>query len=468
MCKHRLMTLVAAAALTASCAGSSSSDTGDVQDVSVERDAVTDSRAEVTEDTDLPDADEDRATDSEIGCPPQCPPVSFQFSEPRRMSEPDRNRDRTTPIGYDVAVSGDTVHLVWQSIASQDRSEIYYARSLDLGVTWEDTVALVDGPARANMQVVRADGANVYVSWKDTRDAEVGEIYFKSSTDNGVTWSDDIRVTANEIRIAVPEIEAGWGDLFLVWEDYFTGNPDLEQSNVEFTSSTDNGATWRDPVDISENLDGCPILRRGSGDLLHLIYCTLRFQGETRGYNWEVMYNSSPNRGVDWGTPQRLTDDGDGDSRYPVIAVVGSNLHVVWWDDRDDPTHPHVGWPEIEVPVDYNYEIYYLRSLDGGLSWDPYVRLTDADGVAAYPSLTAAGTTVVATWHDHRGDDYDIFVKGSTDNGETWGDDMLAVAEQGEQSNVSIDMDRHGDIHLIYMDGTNAASAVHYVKGEHQ
>ena len=476
MCKPKLMTLVATAALVAACSSSDSSETEDAQDGAVAadqtaeivEDTVEDPAVEVMEDTSPGDQATQDDDQGEAGCPPDCPPISFRFSEPLRISDPTRTRDRTAPIGYDVAVSENTVHLVWQSIATDARSELHYMRSLDQGETWEDRLALVEGAWRANMQVIRAEGQNVYVSWKDERDSDTGEIYFKASRDGGATWGDDVAVTDNEIRIAVPEIEIGWGKLFLVWEDYFTGTPDLEQSNVEFTASTDDGLTWRAPIDITENLDGCPIVRRGSGDNLHLIYCTLRYQGETRGYNWEVLYRNSANRGEDWGAEQRLTDDEDGDSRYPVIAVVGSNLHVVWWDDRDDHTHPHAGWPEIEVPVDYNYEIYYLRSLDAGQSWDPYVRLTEADGVAAYPSLAAAGPTVLAAWQDHRGDDYDVYLKWSTDNGTTWSEDVAVTDDDFDSTNVSMDMDRDGNVHLIYMNGTNQASTVHYVRGERQ
>ncbi len=44
----------------------------------------------------------------------------------------------------------------------------------------------------------------------------------------------------------------------------------------------------------------------------------------------------------------------------PVIAINGSVVHVVWSDERDG-----------------NYEIYYKRSTDGGVSWGADTRLTN-------------------------------------------------------------------------------------------
>ena len=42
------------------------------------------------------------------------------------------------------------------------------------------------------------------------------------------------------------------------------------------------------------------------------------------------------------------------------IAAAGNVVHVVWTDERDG-----------------NWEVYYKRSTDGGLHWDPDYRITD-------------------------------------------------------------------------------------------
>ena len=50
------------------------------------------------------------------------------------------------------------------------------------------------------------------------------------------------------------------------------------------------------------------------------------------------------------------------------VASSGNDVHVVWYDSRDG-----------------NYEIYYKRSTDGGISWEADTRLTNNTANSRYP-----------------------------------------------------------------------------------
>ncbi len=103
-----------------------------------------------------------------------------------------------------------------------------------------------------------------------------------------------------------------------------------------------------------------------------------------------------------WMDELRLTNS-SGDSTNPDMAVWGSNVHVVWSDNRD-------GY----------YEIYYKRSVDNGLNWSNDTRLTFTSEDKSEPHLAVFGNIIHVVWYngDNNGTTYYI---NSTDNGDTWG-----------------------------------------------
>ncbi|MEP6793635.1 MAG: SBBP repeat-containing protein [Saprospiraceae bacterium] len=133
-----------------------------------------------------------------------------------------------------------------------------------------------------------------------------------------------------------------------------------------------------------------------NGDLVHVVWTDSRFG------NNEVFYKRSPFKGLFWEDDVQLSLS-FADASNPSIAVNGDVVHVVWMDHR----HTHS-------------EIYYKRSLDNGTTWGPDILLTDQIGEQGYPSLAVSGNTVHVVWQadDHKANE--IFYKKSTDGGSSW------------------------------------------------
>jgi hypothetical protein len=77
----------------------------------------------------------------------------------------------------------------------------------------------------------------------------------------------------------------------------------------------------------------------------------------------------------------------------------------------------HAAWSQI---ADDNWEIYYNRSTDGGLTWATPSRLTNNQFDAWQPALAAAGGSVHLVWADDRGGDFQVLYKRSSDGGLNW------------------------------------------------
>lgn len=153
-------------------------------------------------------------------------------------------------------------------------SNILFSKSYDQGISWSEPVRInkVSGDCVDSDNTVEgavpAIGPNgeIYVAWA----GPLG-ILFDKSLDQGETWLDD--------DIFVSDIPGGWdyavtgisrcnglpvtkcdlsngpdnGSIYINWTDQRNGEDDTD---VWLSKSTDNGATWSDPVRVNDDSPG--------------------------------------------------------------------------------------------------------------------------------------------------------------------------------------------------------------------
>ena len=118
---------------------------------------------------------------------------------------------------------------------------------------------------------------------------------------------------------------------------------------------------------------------------------------ESTGFNnGEIFYTRSTDGGNLWCCSINLSNNG-GNSIDPVIAISGNNVYVVWVDNN--------------LGVD---EVFYRRSTDGGVSFEPTVNLSNTPGGSLAPSITVSGNNVHVAWVDNSLGTSEIFYKRST------------------------------------------------------
>lgn len=93
-------------------------------------------------------------------------------------------------------------------------------------------------------------------------------------------------------------------------------------------------------------------------------------------------------------------------SSSDVSAASGSNRFLVWYDHTPG-----------------NYDIFFRRSTDSGATWQPTVNLSTNPGHSYTPQIAVSGSNVYIAWTQSSSDGTltDVFFRGSTDNGATWG-----------------------------------------------
>src|SRR5829696_6501014 len=97
---------------------------------------------------------------------------------------------------------------------------------------------------------ITAFGVNVYVVWRDNSSGN-DDIYFKRSSDTGNSFSIAENLSNNNGSSADPQITATGNNVYIVWSDDTSGNGD-----TYFKSSADNGTSFSFLKNLSRNLDG--------------------------------------------------------------------------------------------------------------------------------------------------------------------------------------------------------------------
>ena len=83
--------------------------------------------------------------------------------------------------------AGTALHLVWYDHRT-GVDQVFYKRSTDQGTTWSADTALTSGAgAKVDPSLAVADD-NVHLVWEDSRNGYNSEVYYRRSTDNGLTW----------------------------------------------------------------------------------------------------------------------------------------------------------------------------------------------------------------------------------------------------------------------------------------
>ncbi len=87
----------------------------------------------------------------------------------------------------------------------------------------------------------------IYIVWTDNTQGN-SDILFSSSTDNGQSFSVPINISNNSGESFNPQMSVIGSNVDVIWTDNTQGN-----SDILFSSSTDNGQSFSVPINISNN-----------------------------------------------------------------------------------------------------------------------------------------------------------------------------------------------------------------------
>src|SRR2546423_384615 len=83
-----------------------------------------------------------------------------QWSAPTKLSTADTSTRLNENMGRCLAVSGDSVHVVWVDAAT---GVLYYKHSFDAGATWSTDAALTAG--LSDFSCIAVNGSTVHIAY---------------------------------------------------------------------------------------------------------------------------------------------------------------------------------------------------------------------------------------------------------------------------------------------------------------
>jgi hypothetical protein len=312
----------------------------------------------------------------------------------------------------DIAVSGQNIHVVCDAYVT-NVNRIYYINSTDGGDTWNDVVGITPNiwPWYAYAPNLYVNCSNVHISWHDKRDgggvSGPGEIYYRRSLDGGIAWDngqgvdEDRRLTYSPADIGGGGKIAGDGsNLSITWSDERDG-----EWEVYWMISKDNGFTWEDGLgnigqdrrlSQNEGIQSAESIIEFNGSNIHIIWVDMSWPGPL----YRLYYRNSTDSGVTWETIQLLSGP-----QYlinsPDIAVEGDDIHIVWDEGQQDvePRNPQ--------------HIFYKNSTDGGISWFPDLNLSyNYSNKHIWPRISVGnGERHVIWWEEHQDTQREIYYK---------------------------------------------------------
>jgi hypothetical protein len=181
--------------------------------------------------------------------------------------------------------------------------------------------------------------------------------------------------------------------------------------NLMLYRSTDFGASWLPAFPLTSSGGAFRVSVAMALPYVHVVW------SDFRGGRWAIYYRRSTDGGATWEPEVRLVPSGLEETNRPQIAVLGKTVHVVWMDNRDGHAQCYI--------IPHCTEVYYLRSMNAGATWDQPRRMTfnNQPLLAGRPDVAAFAGGAVAIAYDQ---DLKIGKAGvqhvlrSFDGGNTW------------------------------------------------
>ena len=261
------------------------------------------------------------------------------------------------------------------------------------------------------------------------RDQAGDEVFFRGLIDDARLYAralslDEIAALAGVSPPAQPlwsspvSLVSAYGRIVLGNRVHVVGH---NGANLVYRSSQDNGATWSAPSPVAPASSNYPMQYGGLyavGDTVYLLTAA----GDMGAISQPLDFRISTNNGLAWSSPIRITQPGQEIRRANIVAT-GQTVHV--FGGQSDPN-----------PNGYGTGVFYFRSTNSGVNWDPGIKLYDqadasarmaVDGVKVHISF---GAKVFTNSYGGRS----TYMR-STNNGATWSQPVF-IGENTTESDV--------------------------------
>ncbi|MCJ7525232.1 MAG: glycoside hydrolase [Candidatus Aminicenantes bacterium] len=198
--------------------------------------------------------------------------------------------------------------------------------------------------------LIRCDGSgNIYLAWLELLNGSY-QAFFCFSRDAGASWSQVLNISRSDqstydVDLAVD----GQGHFYMVWNCQAWGSNGLSVSDVFFSRSLDNGATWHLPRRLNGQgeLATCPVINVDEGGVIAIAWNIHVGQKVDA-----LRLSTSPDLGQSWKSREFAVPEA-GEWDEPVLASRADGFRCLVSGGFLDASHG----------------FYFFSSADRGVTW---------------------------------------------------------------------------------------------------
>ncbi|MCX7785306.1 MAG: T9SS type A sorting domain-containing protein [candidate division WOR-3 bacterium] len=198
--------------------------------------------------------------------------------------------------GPSIAVTGTNLHVAFWDARSGGFGRINYKRSTNNGANWTEDSAITHDRIGAELPSIAVNASNIHLTWNSYRGTALRNIYYKRSTNGGVNWEDEYSLTNYSATSCAPSIAVSGLNVHIVWQSNRDG--DYE---IYYRQSVDGGITWLPEIRLTNSLGNSlyPSIAV-SGSTVHVVWC------DNRDGNYEIYYKRNPTANVSVADNQQM------------------------------------------------------------------------------------------------------------------------------------------------------------------
>lgn len=355
-----------------------------------------------------------------------------------------------------TSASNNFVYVTWEDENfSPDHSVIAFKRSIDNGITYDDSIIISNKSLHAVNPKIVSVGNNVYITWQSipNNNTDNFDIFFRSSNDGGSSFGDIINLSHNSGYSDFDSSDdysvhmtADGSNVYVIWKDSADDSLSLTYNpkDLYFAHSTDNGKTFHEPNILMSGLEYSQVFVRNFENNVYVVI-------DGFGANKDVFLLTSRDDGKVFTEPINLSNNTSSEPTSNTQFVLDKdNLYFLWSKERD---------------TEISEDIFLVASHDKGLNFEEPVEVSSGilanyksvdwwDNVS--PRMTASDNHLYVIWDNvietlDFDEIHNLLIRGSTDYGKTFDTPKVVSKDIGESSVYDISA-QNDTAYILYLD----------------
>ncbi|HEX6283081.1 MAG TPA: sialidase family protein [Nitrososphaera sp.] len=321
-----------------------------------------------------------------------------------------------------IAAYKEKVHVAWID-DSLGNKEILFSRSIDNGTTFSEAIN-VSNTTNTNSHnlEISAFENDVYIVWLDEDEEENGIILFKASNDGGETFSNPITIARdvnNNDDFTLPKVAAHGDSVYIAWNVADNTQGEEMITDLLYVKSSDQGNTFSPPIKLNNNGEKVGEAQLAAyNNTVYVVWGSSPYDEVTSN----LFFVRSTDNGNTFSNPTEVTNDNFENPSNVEITVVGndndgarSSEKSLW--SSSSPSSSQQGQKEpyvyiaSQVPLsDENEEIFLASSSDNGDTFSEVTfNLSNNSEFSECPSIATSENNIYVIWQDSTPGNNEVF-----------------------------------------------------------